>query len=97
MAGLFWKKATKEGAIAGTVAGLVVAIIFTFFAAPPLGFSALIWALVANTVLLVIVSMFTKVPEEIITKYHTRIDSIIYSGAELSSLTDATIAAVNNK
>lgn len=97
MAGLFWKRASKEGAIAGTVAGLVVATTFTFFAAPPLGFSALIWALVANTVLLVVISLFTKVPEDVISKYHTRIDSIIYSGAELSSLTDATIAAVNNK
>lgn len=97
VAGLFWKKATKEGAIAGTVSGLIVAIIFTFIVTPPLGFSALIWALVVNTALLVIVSLCTKVPEEIIAKYHTRIDSIIYSGAELTSLTDATIAAVNEK
>ncbi|MCB5711679.1 sodium:solute symporter family protein [Lactonifactor sp. BIOML-A3] len=95
--GLFWKKATKEGAIAGTVSGLIVAIIFTFFIAPPLGFSALIWALVVNTILLVAVSMFTTVPEEIVAKYHKRIDSIIYSGAELTSLTDATIASVNAK
>ena len=97
MAGLFWKRASKEGAFAGTVSGLIVAIIFTFFVTPPLGFSALIWALVVNTIILIVVSLFTKVPEEVITKYHTRIDSIIYSGAELSSLTDATIAAVNNK
>lgn len=95
--GLFWKKASKEGAAAGTVGGLIVAIVFTFFVTPPLGFSALIWALVVNTVLLVIVSLCTKVPEEVIAKHHTRIDSIIYSGAELSSLTDATIAAVNEK
>lgn len=95
--GLFWKKASKEGAIAGTVGGLIVAIVFTFFVTPPLGFSALIWALVVNTALLVIVSLCTKVPEEIIAKYHTRIDSIIYSGAELTALTDATIAAVNEK
>ena len=95
--GLFWKKATKEGAIAGTVSGLIVAIIFTFFITPPLGFSALIWALVVNTILLVAVSMFTTVPEEIVAKYHKRIDSIIYSGAELTSLTDATIASVNAK
>lgn len=97
MAGLFWKRASKEGAIAGTVGGLIVATVFTFFVTPPLGFSALIWALVANTALLVVISLFTKVPEDVISKYHTRIDSIIYSGAELSSLTDATIAAVNNK
>ena len=69
----------------------------TFFITPPLGFSALIWALVANAALLVIVSLCTKVPGDVIAKYHTRIDSIIYSGAELTSLTDATIAAVNAK
>ena len=46
---------------------------------------------------LVAVSMFTTVPEEIVAKYHKRIDSIIYSGAELTSLTDATIASVNAK
>ena len=95
--GLFWKKATKEGAIVGTVSGLVVEIVLTFFAAPPFGVSALVWALVVNTALLVIVSMCTKVPEEIITKYHTRIDSIIYCGAELSSITDAALSAANQK
>ena len=97
IAGLFWKRASKEGAIAGTVSGLIVAIIFTFFIAPPLGFSALVWALVVNSLLLIVVSMMTSVPSEIVSKYHTRIDSIIYSGAELSSLTDATIAAVSRR
>lgn len=95
--GLFWKRASKEGAIAGTVSGLLVAIILTFFVKPPFGFSALVWALVVNTLLLVVVSLCTKVPEEITAKYHTRIDSIIYSGAELTSLTDATLQAVNQK
>ncbi len=95
--GLFWKRATKEGAIAGTVSGLAVAIVLTFFVTPPLGFSALVWALVVNTALLVSVSLCTKVPEDIIAKYHTRIDSIIYSGAELSALTDATLQAVNQR
>lgn len=95
--GLFWKRATKEGAIAGTVSGLAVAIVLTFFVTPPLGFSALVWALVINTALLVSVSLCTKVPKDIIAKYHTRIDSIIYSGAELSALTDATLQAVNQR
>lgn len=95
--GLFWKRASKEGAIAGTVSGLLVAIVLTFFVKPPFGFSALVWALIANTLLLVVVSLCTKVPEEITAKYHTRIDSIIYSGAELTSLTDATLQAVNQK
>lgn len=95
--GLFWKRASKEGAIVGTTAGLVVAIVLTFFIAPPFGFSALVWALVVNTALFVIVSLCTKVPDEITEKFHTRLNSIIYCGSELTSITDATLTAVNNK
>lgn len=95
VAGLFWKRATKEGAFAGTVGGFLVAVYFTFFAAPPFGFSALIWALLVNTILLVTISLVTKVPEEIVAKFHTRIDSIIYSGSELSSINEKTLAAIN--
>ena len=95
IAGLFWKRATREGAFVGTFAGLAVAIYFTFIATPPYGFSALVWALIVNGGLLVIISLFTKVPDEVIAKYHTRIDSIIYSGAELSAINEKTLSAVN--
>lgn len=97
IAGLFWKRASKEGAICGTVSGLVIAVIFTFFVQPPMGFSALIWALIVNTILLIIVSCFTKVPDEIISRYHTRVDSIIYSGAELNAITESTITYMKKK
>lgn len=95
VAGLFWKRATKEGAFAGTVSGFIVAIVLTFFVAPPLGFSALIWSLLVNAGLLVVISLFTKVPESVVAKYHTRIDSIIYSGAELGSINENTLATVS--
>src|SRR5699024_2421334 len=52
--GLFWKRGTKEGALTGTIVGLVITILFTFFIIPPLGFSALVWALIANTLLYII-------------------------------------------
>lgn len=95
--GLFWKRGTKEGAFAGTILGLVVTTIFTFFITPPLGFSALVWALVANTVAYVVVSLMTKVPEEIINKYIVRVDSIINSGTEINSAVDATLSSLNER
>lgn len=91
LGGLFWRRSTKEGAFVGTIAGLIVAIVFTFFLKPPLGFSALIWALVFNSGLFVLVSLVTKCPEEIVSKFHKRIDSIIYSGAEVSSIIEGSI------
>ena len=94
LAGLFWRKATREGAFIGTMAGLIVAIVFTFFVEPPFGFSALIWSLLVNGALVFLVSLVTKVPQDVVSKYHDRIDSIIYSGAELSSINEKTLAAV---
>lgn len=75
--GLFWKRGTKEGAIVGTVAGVIVTTLFTFFITPPLGFSALLWGLAINTVLYIIVSLCTKVPDEIVEKYIVKVDEII--------------------
>lgn len=95
--GLFWKRSSKEGAIIGTILGLITAIIFTFFIAPPLGFSALIWALVVNSISFIIVSLVTKCPEDVVAKFHKRIDSIIYSGAEVSSVIEESIANVIKK
>lgn len=95
--GLFWKRSTKEGAFAGTISGLIVAVIFTFFIIPPLGFSPLIWALVINTFLFVTISLITKCPHEIVAKYHDRINSIIYCGEEVHSVIDNAIDnTINN-
>lgn len=92
--GLFWKKGSKEGAWTGTVAGLIVVTIFTFFVKAPLGFSALIWGMAVNIILYVVVSLATKVPEEIGSKYIARIDSIISSGTEMHEIVNGTINAV---
>lgn len=75
--GLFWKRGTKEGAIVGTVTGVIVTLLFTFFITPPMGFSALLWGLAVNTFLFVGVSLVTKVPEEIVDKYIISVDDII--------------------
>ncbi|MCK3658685.1 sodium:pantothenate symporter [Pasteurellaceae bacterium Pebbles2] len=97
LGGLFWKKGTKEGAWAGTVSGLIITILFTFFIKSPLGFSPIIWALLINSSLYYGVSMVTKVPDEIVTKYITRIESIIYSGSEVSSSVDRTLTKLNSR
>lgn len=78
--GLYWHKATKEGAWAGTVSGLLVTTAFTFFIKPPLGLSALIWGLSVNFAVFFIVSLCTKAPAEIGKKYIDDIDDIVLCG-----------------
>ncbi|MEN1969835.1 sodium:solute symporter family protein [Lentibacillus sp. N15] len=97
LGGLFWKRGTKEGAFAGTILGLIVTTLFTFFITPPLGFSALAWALLTNTIAYIGVSFITKAPEEIINKYIIRVDSIINAGTEINSAVDSSLSALNNR
>ncbi|MCI8645191.1 MAG: sodium:solute symporter family protein [Firmicutes bacterium] len=86
--GLFWKRGSKEGAIVGTVAGVVVVVLLTFFITPPFGFSALLWGLVVNAVLYIAVSLCTKVPDEIVNKYITKVSNTITAGAEVRSISE---------
>lgn len=90
--GLFWKKGTKEGAIAGTVSGVIITTIFTFFVMPPFGFSALLWGLATNIVFYVGVSLVTTVPAEISEKYITRVERIISGSTEIFEITNAAVA-----
>lgn len=59
----FWPRATKEGAIAGLVAGSGVTVYYTFFAASPLALHAGAWGLLATTVVYVGVSLATTVDD----------------------------------
>lgn len=95
--GLFWKRGTREGAFAGTILGLVVTTIFTFFITPPLGFSALVWALLVNVIAYVGVSLVTKVPEEVVNKYIVRVDSIINTGTEINTAVDSSLSELNRR
>ncbi len=66
LAAFYWRRATKAGAIAGLTAGLVVN---TFFflrpeASPVAGMHEGIWGLLANTVMLVLVSLLTQRDDE---------------------------------
>lgn len=89
--GLFWKKGSKEGAITGTVAGVIVCFLLTFFIKGPFGLSNLVWGLIVGTVVYVVVSLVTKVPEEIVDKYITRVDNYICAGRDTSLITEKCI------
>ena len=94
--GLFWRRGSREGAWAGTVGGFLVTGYFTFFAAPPMGFSNIVWGLLVNTVLYVGVSLCTKVPAHITEKYIDRIDSLIATGSESNEAIDEAVVAARS-
>lgn len=75
VAGLFWRRATKEGAIAGTLGGFGVLLLTSLVWPDPLGVTALIWSLITNVILLVGISLITPAPsKEIIEKYHNSVE-----------------------
>lgn len=89
--GLFWKRGTKEGAIAGTLGGVIVVTVGTFFVKYPLGLSPLSWGLIVNSLLYIFVSMATKCPEEIVDKYITRVENYISAGDDMNVIVENTI------
>lgn len=59
IATLYWRRATRAGAIAGVVVGLAVSVILTFFVDPPLEIDGGLWGCLANTIVLIAVSLLT--------------------------------------
>lgn len=58
---LFWRKVTKQGAITGLLVGVFVSLFFNFGPiASPFGIVPMFWGMVANTLLLIIVSLLTQ-------------------------------------
>ena len=78
--GLYWRRATKAGAWAGTLGGVIVTTLFTFFVTPPLGLSALLWGLIVNFALFFVVSLCTKAPEGAAKKFVDDIDNVVLYG-----------------
>lgn len=63
VAGIYWKRATREGALAGLVVGSIVGIRLLLFGPefdPYFGMYGGVWALLATTVTLIVVSLLTK-------------------------------------
>ncbi len=62
--GLYWKKANKEGALAGMIAGIGSFIYCNYFWPRPFGMHPIVLSLVISLVAFVLVSNFTKRPRK---------------------------------
>jgi len=63
VAGLYWKRATKEGALAGLVVGVIVGVKLLLIGPefdPYFGMYGGVWAILATTITLILVSLFTQ-------------------------------------
>ena len=69
-------------------------VVFTFFVKPPLGISAFLWGLIVNFIVMIGVSLSTKVPEEIVEKYISNVSNIITTGNSCYDIVDSTVAKV---
>lgn len=58
--GMYWKGATKEGALAGMICGLITLIITLWVIVKPFGIHPVIWSLGVNLLVFVVVSWITK-------------------------------------
>jgi SSS family solute:Na+ symporter len=83
LGGIFWKRGTKQGAVAGLVVGAVWLIIGSFFYKPAfLGFHPIIVPLVIDTILYMIISMVTSpVSKETQYKFFEELDDYLVSYA----------------
>ena len=68
--GLFWKRGTKEGAIAGTLGGMLTVLFVLFVKNPWSELHPILWGLLVNVVLYVVVSLMTKQDEKAVREIH---------------------------
>ena len=70
VAGLFWRRANKQGAIVGTIGGFLALLFTTFVWVRPLGVTPFLWSILVNVALLIGVSLATPAPPaEVIGKF----------------------------
>lgn len=90
VAGLFWRRATTAGAVAGMLGGLVTIALTTFTWPDALNIYPGIWGLVVNCVLLVAVSLVTsRVDAQRVEQIHGFLDSVDYDAIETDSVARA--------
>ena len=76
--GMYWKRASKQGAIAGTAVGLVTLVVTLFIVKYPLGIHPVMWSLGLNILVFVVVSFFTRPADSTLEKFF---------GSELKEIT----------
>ena len=84
VAGLFWPRANKQGALAGLIAGTLIGVKMLLFGPefdPVFGMYGGVWAMIATTVVMVIVSLITpptdkKITDEIRLALRGRLDEV---------------------
>lgn len=68
--GLYWKKCTRHGAMAGMTAGITILFATKLMKVTPLGFPGFLWAFFINIILTVIVSLMTEAePKERLQRF----------------------------
>lgn len=65
--GLFWKRATKQGALAGLIAGMIGCGYTAFVHNPIPSVHVILWGLLPNIIAFVVVSLLTKPDEEAVS------------------------------
>ena len=74
---LYWRRGSREGAIAGIIVGVVVLCLTQFVWTTPLGITSGVWGLVFNALTFVVVSLFTPAPcKESQERFHDYLDSV---------------------
>ncbi|WP_352408647.1 sodium:solute symporter family protein [Lawsonibacter hominis] len=61
--GLYWKRGTKQGALAGTIVGMVAVLATLFLSNPIPALDPILWGLILNAVVYVLVSLATAQDE----------------------------------
>jgi SSS family solute:Na+ symporter len=79
--GILWKRGTKEGAIVGTLAGLIYLIAGLIYRPLFAGMHPVMPTIIVNMILYVVVSFLTKRPsEEIQAKFFDEVDEFLEAG-----------------
>lgn len=69
--GLFWKRATKEGALAGLIVGMVGCFYTAFINNPIPSVHVILWGLIPNVIVFVVISLVTKPDEQAVEEIVT--------------------------
>ena len=93
--GLYWKRLNKYGALAGILTGITVFVWITFIQELPqaayLGFNATVWAVSAELIIMVVVTLFTPAPSALTQKkYFENINYALYKRESLKLPTKNT-------